>query len=154
MMHPMKNIFNAHDIAEIKARLQHLNHNSQPQWGKMNVGQMLAHLNVAYEMVYDNKHPRPNALVRLLLKLFVKNAVTGPKPYPRSGRTAPAFVMTGEKDFDSEKKRLIDYLDKTQQLGEAHFDGKESHSFGKLTKAEWNTLFYKHLDHHFTQFGV
>ena len=34
------------------------------------------------------------------------------------------------------------------------FEGKESNSFGPLTKGEWNNMFYKHLDHHLSQFGV
>ena len=37
---------------------------------------------------------------------------------------------------------------------EDYFDGKESHSFGPLNKTEWNNMFYKHADHHLTQFGV
>ena len=45
-------------------------------------------------------------------------------------------------------------ITKTQELGEQYFDGKESHSFGNLTSNEWNNLFYKHLEHHLTQFGV
>jgi hypothetical protein len=45
-------------------------------------------------------------------------------------------------------------MKKTVDLGEAHFDGKESLSFGKLTASQWNTMFYKHLNHHLTQFGV
>jgi hypothetical protein len=62
--------------------------------------------------------------------------------------------MKEEKNFEAEKKRLIDYLKKSVELGEVYFDGKESLSFGKMTVAEWNNLFYKHLDHHLTQFGV
>ena len=58
------------------------------------------------------------------------------------------------RNFDIEKKRLIDYINKTQQLGDDYFDGRESHSFGILTKQEWNNMFSKHLDHHLTQFGV
>ena len=38
--------------------------------------------------------------------------------------------------------------------GEQNFEGRKSHSFGPLTTAEWNVMFYKHLDHHLTQFGV
>lgn len=30
---------------------------------------------------------------------------------------------------------------------------KELRNIG-LTKEEWNNMFYKHLDHHLTQFGV
>ena len=49
---------------------------------------------------------------------------------------------------------LIQYIQKVQQLGEQHFDGKESLSFGTLNKTEWNNMFYKHIDHHLRQFGV
>jgi len=120
----------------------------------MSVDQMLAHLNVAYEMAYTDKHPKPGAVGKFFLKLFVKNAVVGPKPYKKNGQTAPAFKITEKRDFELEKKRLIDYLNKTEQLGADHYHNKESHSFGALSKTEWNTLFAKHLDHHLTQFGV
>jgi hypothetical protein len=59
-----------------------------------------------------------------------------------------------EKDFAEEKSRLIGYLQKTVEVGEAAFNMRESHSFGKLRTEEWNNMFYKHLDHHLTQFGV
>ncbi|MCH5717102.1 hypothetical protein [Niabella hibiscisoli] len=48
---------------------------------------------------------------------------------------------------------MIDYLIQTQELGGAHFEGKESHSFGVLSRTEWNNMFAKHLDHHLSQFG-
>ncbi|MGI9541818.1 MAG: DUF1569 domain-containing protein, partial [Cyclobacteriaceae bacterium] len=118
------------------------------------VGQMLAHNNVAYEMAYEDKHPKPNAFMKFILKLMVKQSVVGEKPYKKNIRTAPQFLMTEEKDFEREKQRLIAYITKTQELGETYFDGKESHSFGSLSKIEWNNLFSKHLDHHLTQFGV
>ncbi|MEZ4883242.1 MAG: DUF1569 domain-containing protein [Chitinophagales bacterium] len=150
----MKNVFDSKDVAEIIERIHNLSPKTQGLWGKMSVGQMLAHCNVVYEMTYEDKHPKPNAFVKFMLKMFVKNGVVGPKPYPKNSRTAPQFLMTTEKDFEAEKKRLIDYLTKTQTLGATHFEGKESHSFGPLTKNEWNVMFYKHLDHHLTQFGV
>ncbi|MFB9103442.1 hypothetical protein ACFFU1_00920 [Algibacter miyuki] len=49
---------------------------------------------------------------------------------------------------------MVDFINQTQQLGANHFDNKASHSFGDLTKKEWNTMFYKHLDHHLNQFGM
>ena len=120
----------------------------------MNVAQMLAHCNVTYEMVYEDKHPKPGAIMKFILKSFIKKVVTGDKPYKHNSQTAPAFIMTDQKEFDMEKNRLINYITKTQQLGESHFNNKESHSFGPLTGEEWNTMFYKHLDHHLSQFGV
>ena len=150
----MKSIFNPADVAELNARIDKLTAQSQPAWGQMSAGQMLAHCNVSYEMVYDNKHAKPNPVIKLLIKMAAKKTVVGTKPYKKGMPTAPAMKMTGDKNFKTEKKRLVDYLHKTEQLGEAHFDGRESLSFGRLTKGQWNTMFYKHLDHHLTQFGV
>ncbi|SNR16879.1 DUF1569 domain-containing protein [Tenacibaculum jejuense] len=150
----MKNIFTKEVTEEVISRINTLTSETQPEWGKMNVAQMMAHCSVSYEGVYTNKHPKPNAFMKLILKLLVKKQVVSEKPYPKNGKTAPQFLITEEKNFEAEKQILIDYLRKTQELGEVHFDGKESTSFGKLTKQEWNNLFYKHLDHHLTQFGV
>ena len=150
-----KNVFNPTDAAEIIDRIHKLTTNHTPSWGKMNVAQMLAHCNVTYELVYDDlKHPKPKGVVKFMLKALVKNSVVSEKPYKKNSRTAPNFLITDEREFIKEKKRLIDYINKTQQFGEKHFDGKESHSFGPLHKAEWNNMFYKHLDHHLTQFEV
>ncbi len=150
----MKSSFDQNHTNEAIARINQLTPTTTPQWGKMNVAQMLAHLNVAYDMAYTNNYPQPNFLVRWLLTRFVKQAVVGPKPYPKNGRTAPAFLVSADQDFEKEKKKLIEYVEKTQSLGVDHFEQKESNSFGKLTASEWSTLFAKHLDHHLTQFGV
>jgi hypothetical protein len=150
----MKNIFDPEVVAELTTRINKLTADTHPQWGKMSAAQMFAHVNVSYELVYTDKHPKPNGFMKFILKLLVKGNVVGPKPYKKNSATAPAFLIKDEKDFEIEKQRLIDYLKQTQTLGEAHFDGKESHSFGKLSLAEWNTMFYKHIDHHLTQFGV
>lgn len=150
----LSNIFEKEVSENVIQRINQLTPDSQPLWGKMSVSQMLAHCNVTYEMVYEDKHPKPNFLMKLILKSFVKETVTGEKPYKRNSQTAPAFLIKDERNFEKEKKRLIDYVARTQDLGEAHFDRKASHSFGELNKTEWNNMFYKHLDHHLKQFGV
>ena len=149
------NIFSREIADQVIARINQLTPKTTPQWGKMSVDQMLAHCSVAYEFVYDaDKFKKPGALQKFFVKLFAKNVVVGDKPYKKHTRTAPEFIIEGDRDFSAEKERLIVFINKTQQLGESHFDNKESRSFGPLTTNEWNTLFYKHLDHHLTQFGV
>lgn len=150
----MKNIFEKQVTEELISRIHQLTPETQPIWGKMSADQMLAHCNVTYEFVYDDIHPRPKGIMKWLIKIFAKNMVVGEKPYKKNSRTSPEFLMTDAKNFEAEKKRLIDYLTQTQELGEEEFDQKESHSFGKLSKKEWSNMFYKHLDHHLTQFGV
>ncbi len=150
----LPNIFTTTVSNQVIERIHKLTPTTQPTWGKMNVAQMLAHCNVTYELTYEDKHSRPNFLMRFILKTFIKKIVVGEKPYGKNGRTAPEFMVNSEQDFTQQKERLIQYVTKTQQLGESHFDGKENISFGKLSVVEWNNLFYKHLDHHLSQFGV
>jgi len=150
----MKDIFNKEVCNEFINRINKLTPESKALWGKMNVSQMLAHCNVSYEMVYDNIHSKPNAFFRFILKLLVKNKVVDDKPYARNNGTAPQFIIKGDRNFDIEKDRLIAYINKTQELGEREFEGKESLSFGKLYSGEWNNMFSKHLEHHLSQFGV
>lgn len=150
----MKNIFTVAVADEVIGRINHLSATATPGWGKMNAGQMLAQCNVTYEYIYDGIHKKPNLLLKFFLKSFVKKYVVTEIPFKQNIRTAPEFLMTGDKDFNNEKNRLISYIKRTQELGEAHFDGKASHSFGRLSKTEWNNMFYKHLNHHLTQFGV
>lgn len=150
----LPNIYTKEVSDVIVSRIHLLQASDTPKWGKMNAAQMLAHCCVTYEMVYETKHPKPNAFVRFILKATVKNIVVSEKPYTQNSRTAPAFLVVDEREFEKEKKRLIDYINKTQHLGSAYFEGRESLSFGVLSAAEWNNMFYKHLDHHLKQFGV
>ncbi|WP_293302081.1 DUF1569 domain-containing protein [Pedobacter sp. UBA4863] len=150
----LPNIFSKEVSEGVIERINQLTASSQPLWGKMTVAQMLAHCCVTYEMVYTDKHPKPGFFMGFILKNFVKKMVVSAKPYPKSSRTAPAFLISNERDFEAEKQRLIAYIRETEVLGSYIFDGKKSLSFGPLSANEWNNMLYKHLDHHLKQFGV
>ena len=121
---------NVHD--SFIQRIEKLTHESKANWGKMNVSQMLAHLNVSYNLAYERIVPKYNFIMKILLKTVVKKMVTNEVTYKPNGRTAPVFVIADERDFNKEKSRLI----------------------GKMNAQEWSNQFYKHLDHHLRQFGV
>lgn len=150
----MEHIFDIEVSRKIVMRINQLTADAQPQWGKMNVAQMLAHCCVTYETVYTDKHSEPNAFVKLILKLFVKKIVTNEVPYKKNGQTAPHFLISDQREFEKERERLIDYVERAQKDGAAFYENRTSHSFGVLSLQEWSNLFYKHLDHHLTQFGV
>ena len=150
----LPNIFTRDISGKIIERINELTWGSKANWGRMDVAQMLAHCNVTYEMVYENKHPKPNLFMRFILKVFIKKTVVSETIYKQNSQTAPMFIIIDEKNFIEEKSRLINYINKTQHLGESEFDNKLSRSFGKLNKEEWNNMFYKHLDHHLKQFSV
>jgi N-acetyl-anhydromuramyl-L-alanine amidase AmpD len=151
---PLPNIFTQEVGDQIIERIQKLTPQSEAKWGKMNVAQMLAHCNIAYELSLENKHAKPGFITSLLLKLFVKKAVVNEVPYARNSRTAPVFMVVDEKIFEKEKERLIQYIRKVYHMGASAFEGKMSHGFGPLSSTEYNNMFYKHLDHHLGQFGV
>lgn len=70
----LPNIFTPEVTNLLIQRINKLHANTEQKWGKMSVAQMLAHCNVTYEMAYENVHPKPNAFLKLMLKLFVKNS--------------------------------------------------------------------------------
>ena len=136
-------------------RLERLKFDTQPQWGKMNAPQMLAHVNVAYELAYGRLTPKnPPYLLRLIIKLLIKDSVVNEVPYKRNSRTSPVFLISDERDFEKEKANLIKNLTETAQKGPQYFEGKEASSFGVLTSKEWSNMFQKHLEHHFGQFNI
>lgn len=93
----MKNIFTPEISEEVIARIHTLTPSSQPRWGKMSVDTMLAHCNVAYELVYEEKHPKPNVFIKFIIKSFVKDLVVNEKPYKKSGMTSPAFIIKDKR---------------------------------------------------------
>lgn len=150
----LPSVFEKSTVDTILNRLDKISSDTQPQWGTMNSAQMLAHINVGYDLTYGKLNPKNSAFKKFMLKLFVKKIVTSEKPYVKNGRTAPEFVIANQRDFNNEKSVLIEYINRTLGKGKSYFEGKESVSFGKLSSDEWNNQFYKHLDHHFQQFGV
>ena len=68
----LPNIFSVSVCADMVSRINRLNTNTPVLWGKMNVSQMLAHCCVTYEMIFENKHAKPNFLLRFVLKNFIK----------------------------------------------------------------------------------
>ncbi len=151
----MKTIFEAEETQNYLDRIEKLSPETQAKWGKMDVAQMLAHSCGPYEYVFEPEKFKPlKGPKAWLVKKLVKPIVVKDKPYKKNTRTTPDFKIVDKRDFEAEKKRLVDFLKRTSELGADHFDGKKSFSFGEMTTQEWHMMFKKHLDHHLEQFGV
>ena len=151
----MQNVFDAKDAQEYINRINNLTPETQRKWGKMSVNQVLAHLNVAYDLTFmPEKFPKPSFIAKFLLSRFVKPKITNEIPYKQSLPTSPAFIIADERNFEEEKAKLIGNIQRVQQLGKEAFEGKENINFGKMTAQGWNNMFAKHLNHHLEQFGV
>lgn len=150
----MKSVFDDQVVCELKARIDALSSDKKPLWGKMNAAQMLAHLNVGYDMAFTDIYKSPNAMTRWLLRTFIKKSVVGPEPYKKNTRTAPQFIIADERDFEVERQRLKQYLNKMHEMGRSAFEGRFYASFGNMTSQEWSNMYFKHINHHLTQFDV
>src|SRR6187399_3772065 len=104
----VKDLFDPIVKQEIVDRIHKLTAQTQRQWGKMDVSQMLAHVQMPIRIAFGTHQPKGSFLLRLIGPLF-KSKLWDEKPYKQSLPTDPTFVMTGtEKDFEKEKAVLIE----------------------------------------------
>ena len=147
----VKNLFDPAVKQEIINRINNLTHESQRQWGKMDVAQMLAHCQMPMGIALGLHTIKGNWLMKLILPLFKKN-LYDEKPYKHGLPTDKSFIMTGQlKDFENEKNQL---LEKINRFTESNMINEKHPVFGKLTKEQWSKATWKHIDHHLMQFGV
>ena len=147
----IKNIFEPQIKIEIIERINKLTPTSQRKWGKMNVAQMLAHVQIPMGVALGSHVVKGNWLMKLILPLF-KKALYDEKHWKQGLPTDKTFIMTNqEKDFDTEKKNL---LEKINIYSEITMINDKHPVFGKLTKEQWSKATWKHLDHHLKQFGT
>lgn len=131
-------------------RINQLDKNSKPKWGKMSVYQMLRHCAMWEEMLLEKQLYKQAFIGKLFGKIALKNMLSD-KPVKQNMPTVPSFVITGEGDIETEKKKWIALI--------KEHDGRTNNGFvhpffGKLTAGEAGCMAYKHTDHHLRQFGV
>ncbi|MFM2225422.1 MAG: hypothetical protein RJA07_1624 [Bacteroidota bacterium] len=149
----MENLFQKSTLDNVMQRLQKINATTQRQWGTMTAAQMLAHTSSPLEFAMGDKTGKQSFIGKIFAP-FAKKAFFDDKPYKQNLPTAPEFKTIDEKDFNTEKQRLINLLNRFNADGNK-VAGKNAHLFlGTITADEWARTMYKHIDHHFRQFGV
>lgn len=149
----MNTIFNNTDYNNLVQRVNKLNGSLTPQWGKMNVAQMLAHCTVGLQMASgDIIVKRP--FISYLVGRFMKKGFLSNKPVPKNVPTGKDFIMPNDKDFEQEKNVFLNKLKSFNEGGEAKATKHPHGFFGHLKPSEWGVGMYKHVDHHLQQFGV
>jgi len=149
----MKSIFDEAAYEELVTRLEKINDSSKRQWGKMDAGQMMHHCQFPLKALLTTETlKRPNFFMRLVMKSF-KASMYNDKPWRKGLPTPNSFKVESEKDLTKEKQELFSLMkaahqEKTREVW------KEHPAFGKFTRDQWGQMQFKHLDHHFTQFGV
>jgi hypothetical protein len=149
----MHSLFEAPDRQSVLGRLARLQPGAERQWGKMAAAQMMAHCSNALEVATGDR-PLKQKLIGKIFAPFVRSSTLGEKPFSRNSPTDPAFIVTEEKDFEAEKRRLTGIVNRFCERGPEKAS-VQVHSFlGRLNGEEWGVMMYKHLDHHLRQFGA
>lgn len=137
------------------SRLHQLNEIQNPLWGKMNAAEMMQHCRKALDVPLGNLELKPNWFFRFFLGKMIKKKVTDDSIYKPSLPTAPEFV-THDKSliFEEEKGKLVNTINEFVSISDDLLNQKEHALFGKMTASEWRISQWKHLDHHWRQFGI
>lgn len=148
----MNNLFNKIDVEGVLNRLDKLTPTSQPQWGKMNASQMLAHLNIALEIAMGKSFPKRVFIGRLIGR-FAKAKVLS-NPMKKNLPTSKEFIIVDTPDFEQQKAKAQELIKLFYEGGAEKCTTHPHPFFGKLIPKEWAILQWKHIDHHLRQFGV
>jgi len=146
----VKDMFDPAVKQAIVDRINKLTPQSQKRWGKMDVSQMLAHVQLPISCAYGTHQVKGGFLLKLVGPL-VKGILYNEKPYKQGLPTDKSYVITDAKNFASEKQNL---LEKLSRFSSENIVLEKHPVWGKLSKEQWSKATWKHLDHHLQQFGV
>jgi hypothetical protein len=148
-----KSLFSTEVYQNCLNRIEQLSDRSNPRWGKMTAAQMFSHCAEILE-VANGKELKNTPFIAKLFKGMIRKMVVGDKPYPKNTRTHPQYLQTEDRDFEAEKKRLLEALDNFVNMDKEQAQQIVHPLFGKTTIEEKGWSMYKHLNHHLNQFGV
>lgn len=146
----VKNLFDPAVKQDIIVRINKLNAQTQRQWGKMDVAQMLAHLQMPMG-VGLGVHKIPRSFLGRIVGPLIKPILYNDKPFKRGLPTDKSFIKKDPHEFEKEKQALLKMVN---DFKEENLIDSPHPIFGKLTKEQWSRATWKHLDHHLQQFGV
>ena len=150
----MKNLFDPARAEEVKQRLAHLRPDSERLWGRMNAPQAVAHCTAGLELASGVRLPPRLFLGRIIGQIIKPLALRNDEPIRRNSPTVPGLVVEDDRNFEEERKRLYESIDRFIAAGPEGCTTHPHSFFGRLTPDQWAILMYKHLDHHLRQFGA
>jgi hypothetical protein len=150
----MKTIFDKKTRDELINRINLIDENSRPLWGKMNGYQMTKHCTIWNEWVLGKNeyNYKQEFLGKIFGKMALKSNTKDNKPISKNMPAGKAFTIK-EKDGDLQlQKTAWENL-----ISDFEYFANDSfiHDFfGKMTNEQIGIFAYKHNDHHLRQFGV
>ena len=141
---------------QVPALLSKLNSDSKPQFGSMDVLEMIEHLTIGLELSlsYKEYHIKtPEEQIPAFQRWLMTDKPFRPgSPMPKNFED---FQAPDGQDLEAAKKRFIEKLRFFKKTVEEDKDFWSVHeSFGKINAEQTRQLHFKHINHHLTQFGI
>lgn len=140
-------------VALCSRRIGRLTPDARGLWGRMNVHQMVCHLNDSFRVGLGERQASSaaNVLTKTVIKwVGLRTSV----PWPHGSPTMPEVEQgrggtpPGEWDRDvADLLALIDRFANSRTYGVHPI-------FGRMSQRDWLVWGYRHTDHHLRQFGV
>jgi hypothetical protein len=150
----MESIFRKETAQSYIDRIHQLTPQTQPQWGNMNVAQMLAHCQMPIKTATGELVPKINPIVKFLFGKTAKKQLINDPEFKRNLPTFSEAKIVDQRIFEKERTKLVETIQAFQEKGPAGLTKSAHPFFGEMSVAEWDFLQVKHLDHHLRQFGV
>ena len=137
------------------ARLAQLTPETQRRWGTMTANEMLCHLADSFRGMLGERatSPAPSSAAQRQLIRFV--ALHTPLPWPKGVPTRPEVNPheqgTRPAAFESDRRTVHELM---RRFARSDAQYAAHPMFGPLTRREWMLWGYRHMDHHFRQFGI
>jgi hypothetical protein len=134
------------------ARLDRLSPAQLPRWGRMTASRMVCHVSDALRHALGELDVRP---VRSPLQHRPVNwLVIHLLPWPRGrAKSPPEFLAREPASWEADVAALRELVQRFASRG-PDAPWRVSPVFGRISGRDWGVLAYRHLDHHFRQFGV
>jgi hypothetical protein len=132
-------------------RLHTLTPERRPQWGRMSAPQMVSHLIQACRMACGEV---PVQVIASPLRYYPLNwLIIHWLPWPKGAPTAPELLSRQPEHWDRD---VDDLVARIRKFSERNPGGQwpPHPAFGAISGASWGVLAYRHIDHHFEQFGI
>ena len=141
---------------QIPTLLAKLNAGATPEWGSMHLLQMLKHVTAGFELSMGYKEcevTTPEEKIPAFQRFLMSE-----KPLMKNSKIPNNYLdfkIPKTDDLEEIKKRFLEKLTELKQETETNPNFWSIHeNFGKLNAEQTRMLHFKHITHHFTQFGV
>lgn len=142
---------------QVPQLLKNLEADTKPLWGIMQAQHMLEHVSGAIYISRRDiglKLATPESHLDRMRE-FLHNSAPFPKGMKNPALKPGELAKLRFPNLDAAKDKLVESIEKYYAHYEHNPEDRQMHPvFGMLNRDEWQTVHYKHVYHHFEQFGL